>query len=270
MGSAVLNRLRVTVAAAVLSATLLALRGSAWPVWATAEQTGLLALSGLIGFIFGDNHFFRSLVILGPGRASLIASLAPVFTALLGVPVLGERLGSQAVAGMALTLGGVAWVMTDRERLGTPPHPEGSVYAGIRSGVYGALGQAAGYVISKLALSDGLDPLSASVIRIAAATAGVWILAVGGSSALRSLSALRDRKGALLMVSGAVSGPVLGVTLSLVALRHAEAGVAASITAVYPILTLLLASLFHRERVTVRVAAGAVISLAGVVVLFAR
>ena len=125
MGSAVLNRLRITTAFVLLALTLLVTRGAVWPVWATGRQTVLLALSGLIGFVFGDRHYFRSLVILGPGRASLLASTAPVVTVLLALPLLGEKPGPLALLGMALTLGGLP------RDLGPPapgasPAPEGS------------------------------------------------------------------------------------------------------------------------------------------------
>ena len=269
MGSVVLNRLRITIAAVFLSVSLVAIRGSLWPTWATTGQIALLAASGLIGFVFGDNNYFRSLVILGPGKAALIASLAPIFTALLGVPVLGETLGPVALVGMGLTLGGLLWVLGERDRL-LKAHVEGSALAGIVAGALGALGQAGGYVISKLALRGGLDPLSATVVRVAAAVVAVWALALVGGGAARSLAALRDRDGALFIVGGAFFGPFLGVTLSLVALQHTEAGVAASITAIYPILTLTLSSRFHGERITARVIGGTLLAFAGVVVLFFR
>ena len=73
MGSVVLNRLRISTACVLLSLALLATRGAPWPVWATGAQVGWLAASGLVGFVFGDTWYFRSLVILGPGRAALLA-----------------------------------------------------------------------------------------------------------------------------------------------------------------------------------------------------
>jgi drug/metabolite transporter (DMT)-like permease len=72
------------------------------------------------------------------------------------------------------------------------------------------------------------------------------------------------------MVGGAVFGPFLGVTLSLTALMFIQAGVAASITAFYPVLTMLVAARFHGERVTIRSLAGAVVASVGVAVLFLR
>jgi len=278
MGSAVLNRLRITVAAVLLGTALLVMRGSLWPTWATSTQVGLLALSGLIGFVFGDSYYFRSLVILGPGRAALLASLAPLFTVLLAWPVLGEIPGPLALLGMALTLSGIFWVLWERGRResvhGGTHRPvadgSGSAAMGVVAGVLAAIGQAGGYVISGLALRTGLDPLSATVVRIAAAVVGVWALALAQGGAARSFEALRDRRGTLFMVGGAVSGPFLGVTLSLTALKFIEAGVAASITAIYPLLTLLLASRFHGERLTPRTLGGTAIAVAGVVVLFLR
>jgi drug/metabolite transporter (DMT)-like permease len=82
--------------------------------------------------------------------------------------------------------------------------------------------------------------------------------------------ALRDRAATAFMVGGAICGPFLGVTLSLNALRYIEAGVAASITAFYPVLATLIASRLHGERLTWRLMTGALVAVAGVVVLFMR
>jgi drug/metabolite transporter (DMT)-like permease len=269
MGSAVLNRLRITVACVFLGVTLLVTRGSPWPFWATSLQVVLLAVSGLVGFVFGDRFYFKSLVILGPSRATLLVSISPIFTALIAWPVLHELPGRFALLGMALTLSGVAAVMSGKAS-GRMVHVEGSALAGVVAGLLGALGQAGGYVISKVALRGGLDPISATVIRVVAATIGIWILAASGGAVSGTLSALRDRRASAFMVGGAFMGPFLGVTLSLTALRYIQAAVAASITAIYPVLTLLLASLFHRERITLRTMAGTLVAVAGVVVLFLR
>ena len=269
MGSVVLNRLRISVAAGFLCTALFVLHGSPWPVWATSWQVGLLAASGLVGFVFGDTYYFRSLVILGPGRAALVTSTAPIFTVLFAWPLLGERPGPLVLLGMSLTLGGIAWVIWEREHP-TQAHVEGSMLVGVVAGVLAAVGQAGGYVLSKLALRTGLDPLSAPVIRIVAAAVGIWLLAAAQRDVRRSLAALRDRRGSAFMVGGAFFGPFLGVTLSLTALKFIEAGVAASITAIYPVLTLLLSSRFHGERLTLRTMAGALVAVAGVVVLFLR
>jgi drug/metabolite transporter (DMT)-like permease len=269
MGSLTLNLLRITVATLFLSLALLALRGTPWPTWATSEQVLLLSLSGWVGFVFGDTFFFRSLVILGPGRAALLGSLAPLFTALLGWPLLGEAPGPWTVLGMALTLGGIFIVLRERQRT-EEVHVEGSPRAGVLAGVLGALGQAVGYVISKQALRTGIDPLSATVVRIGAAAVIAWGVWLWHRDRGRVLQALRDRRATAFMVAGAFFGPVLGVTLSLTALELIEAGVAASIIAISPVLTILLSARFHGERLTWAAFLGAIIAVSGVVVLFLR
>ena len=270
LGPAVLNRLRLAIALVFLTLTLLVARGSPWPTWATPVQLGLLALSGLIGFVFGDNYGFRSIVVLGPGRATLVMSLAPLFTLLLAWPLLGERPGPLVLVGMTLLLGGLAWVLLERAQE-THEHASGSVAAGITAGVLAALGQAGGYVLSKLALVSGIDPLSATVVRAAAAVLAIWSWAIVRGEAGPTLAAARrDRGGTLFAAAGAFAGPFLGVTLSLVALQFIEAGVAASITAFFPVLTILIAMRFHHQRITARLLLGALVAVAGVIVLFLR
>jgi drug/metabolite transporter (DMT)-like permease len=269
MGSQVLNRLRLTTACALLMAALVVTRGAAWPVWATRPELGLLAVSGLAGFVFGDGWYFRSLVILGPGRAVLVTSLAPIFTLALGWPLLHEHPGPLAILGMLLTLGGVTWVMS-ASRASTPAHAEGSATMGVVAGVLGALGQAGGYVLSKAAMRGGIDPLSATVVRVSTAAVAAWLLAAFAREVPRTLAALRDRRGAALMVGGAWFGPFMGVTLSLTALRYIDAGVASSITAITPVLAMFIAARMHGEKLTARALAGALVAVAGVVVLFLR
>ena len=269
MGSLVLNRLRITTAALFLGAALWLTKGSPWPVWATSAQVGVLAVSGLVGFVFGDSFYFRALVILGAGKATLLTSLAPIFTALLARVFLGETLGTRAMLGIGLTLGGLVWVLWGRVQ-SEHRHPEGSVLVGVVSGVLAAVGQAVGYVLSKEGLRDGLDPLSATVIRVAAAFVAVWLLAPAQGGWRRNVEALRDRVAARAMVGGAFFGPFLGVTLSLFALAHTSTAIAASIMACYPIPTILLAARFHRERITPRMASGALATITGVLILFLR
>jgi drug/metabolite transporter (DMT)-like permease len=115
-----------------------------------------------------------------------------------------------------------------------------------------------------------LHPLDATLVRLAAGAAGAWALALFAREGRRTLAALRDRRATAFLVAGALAGPVTGVTLSLLALQYIDAGVAASITACSPILALLIAWRFHGERLSWRVSAGALVAVAGVVVLFQR
>jgi drug/metabolite transporter (DMT)-like permease len=240
-----------------------------WPTWATTPATLALALSGMIGFVFGDSFGFRSIVILGPGRASLLASTAPLFTTALAWPLLHQHPGTMALLGMVLTLSGTAFVFSTPSKR-HHGHAEGGIAMGIASGLLGALGQAGGYVLSKVALRTGLDPLSGTVIRVGCACVTIWIMTGMARQVVPTLSALRDARSTVFMLGGALLGPCLGVLLSLTSLQLIEAGVAASITAVSPLFAMLIAAKFHNERLTWRALVGSVFAVAGIVVLFRR
>jgi drug/metabolite transporter (DMT)-like permease len=269
MRSSTLNLLRITVALGFLMLALWVRRGAPWPAWATPEQLALLSISGVIGFVLGDGFYFRALVILGPGRAALLGSLAPIFTVAIGWPLLGETPGAMATLGIALTSLGVFLVLRDRGS-SEEIHAEGSHAFGVLAGLLAALGQAVGYVISKQALWTGIDALSATVIRIAAAAVVAWAIASVTRDLARAREALSDGRATAFMAGGALFGPFLGVTLSLTALQHIEAGVAASIMASYPVITILISARLHGERLTGRVFAGMLVAVAGVIVLFLR
>ncbi len=270
MGSINVNRLRMLVAFACLCTTLLLWKGAPWPVWATGYQVAFLAASGAIGYVFGDSFGFRSMVILGTSRATLLTSLAPVFTTALAWPLLGEAPGPFALAGMALIFGGLAVVVLERAHE-LHESIEGSVAVGIGSGVLAALGQGVGYVLAKKALVTGIDPLSATVIRATAAVVLLWGWAIATRQAAPTFAAARAQPRAFgAAAAGAFCGPFTGVVLSLLALQFVAAGVAASITAFYPVIAILIAMRLGHDRITRRVWIGAALSVAGVVVLFLR
>ena len=269
MGSRILNRLRITAAWVFLTVAFLAVHRTPWPTWASAPATLALALSGMIGFIFGDTFQFRSIMILGPGRASLLSATAPLFTTALAWPLLQQRPGPLALLGMLLTVSGTAFVISGpaKQRGG---HDEGGIAVGIGAGLLGAIGQAGGYVLSKLALKTGLDPLSGTLIRVGCSSIAVWIITGVERQVEPTLAALRDVRSTLFMLGGAFLGPCLGVLLMLTSLHLIDAGVSASITAVAPLFAMLIAAKFHGERLTWRSLVGSVLAIGGIVVLFRR
>ena len=130
-----------------------------------------------------------------------------------------------------------------------------------------ALGQAGGLVLSKLGMG-AYDPFAATEIRVLAGAAGyVAILsALGWWPRVRQSFA--DRPALRSVAVGSFFGPFLGVSLSLIAIQRTLTGVAASLMALTPILIIPPVVLFRGERVGPGGIAGAVIAVAGVVLLF--
>jgi len=195
---------------------------------------------------------------------------APPMTALLGWCVLGETLSRTAVAGMSLTLAGIAWVLLARPAEATPigqePRPS-ALRRGIWLGLGGALGQAGGLVLSKLGMGD-YDAFSATQLRILAGLAGFAAIYTVIGFWPRFRAACLDRVALRQAAFGALLGPFLGVSLSLIAVQRTNTGIAASIMATTPLLVIPLSAWIDHEKIRWPDLAGAVLAIVGVALLF--
>jgi drug/metabolite transporter (DMT)-like permease len=270
IGAFNLNKLRIPIAAVCLGG-MLVLTGSLDALGRLSlGDYGWLALSGIIGLVLGDSSYFAALVILGPRRAALLMSAAPVMAALIAWPFLGETLGWLAWTGIFVTVGGIAWVTAEREFHGGPK-THGSKTLGVFLGLGGAAGQAIGIVIAKKVLVESdVEPLLATFVRMVAAALAIWSYATLRGQIRSTVAVLEDRRAAMAVSVGAILGPFIGVWLSLVSVKLIEAGVAATIMATVPVLILPLVILVYKERVSPRAALGAIVAVGGVAMLFLR
>lgn len=278
IGSLTVNLIRLVMAIALGALAGWALRGLPLPTDATPHAWLWLSISGLVGFTFGDLCLFRAFVVLGARLSSLMMSLVPPLTAVIGWALLGEVLGGRELAGMAMAVGGVVWALAERMRRtggrtagrpagAAPPALPGPTLWGVALGLGGALGQAGGLVLSKYGMG-GYDPFAATQIRVLAGTAGYIALFTALGRWGRVVRATADRRAMAHTATGAFFGPFLGVSLSLVAVQLVAAGVAASLMALTPVLIIPAVVLLGRERVGPGGVAGAVVAVAGVVLLF--
>ena len=84
------------------------------------------------------------------------------------------------------------------------------------------------------------------------------------------MKAFSNRSGVKFVLSGSVFGPVIGVSLSLFAVQHTKAGVAATLMGLVPVLIILPSALIFKEKITFYQVLGAFISVGGCVLLFLR
>jgi drug/metabolite transporter (DMT)-like permease len=134
----------VLVRGAVMLAlsTALVLRAGLSP-WGARDQRGLLVLRGVFGFA-ALSLFYSSLVHLPLAEANLIQYTNPVFTAILAVWVLRERMGRREVMCVAASLAGVVLVVRPASLLGGGPSVVSPHAAAVA--LAGALCSAAAYV----------------------------------------------------------------------------------------------------------------------------
>lgn len=266
-GAFALNQFRITVALILLSLILLvSQRGAGFPVIPRSGAVWL-AVSGLVGLTIGDLGYFGALLRLGPRMAAVLSALAPPITAVLAWPLLGESLGPRALGGMGLVLLGVVAVVLDRSG---DPIPAGHRLQGVLLGVLAAACQAIGLILSKQGMREGIDPLPGVVIRMAAATFGVWILALLTRQLAAPLRVWKDRTARWNGIGATILGPTLGVWLSLVATQKTQTGIAATLMATVPVLVLPLVILVRHEKVSPRSIFGAVLTVLGVALIFLR
>lgn len=231
---------------------------------------GWLALSALVGLSIGDTLFFRSLQILGPRRALMLATTSPIFAVIAGKLFLQEHLYFLTVAGVIFAVLGVGIVLSDsRANVEAPGLMPGSAKTGILAGLLAAICQAIGAVFSKFAMQgpDGneiCDPLEATFIRLL--LSGLIILSV--TILRRELGSIartikRDKLlGRLLL--GTALGTWLGIGASMLAYARADIGVAQTLMSTCPLFAIPVLWIRYRQRVTQIGWIGTLVALTGI------
>jgi len=122
-----------------------------------------IGLSGLLGYCVADLFIFSSFVRIGARNTMLIMTLSPVFSLVLSRIFLSEYLFPVHLAGIIITLAGIAWVILEKET-GESSGNRKDIGIGILLSVFGALFQTCAIVLSKIGLSEGLHPVSTNPI----------------------------------------------------------------------------------------------------------
>lgn len=266
VGSLSVNLIRLVIALLLISVFNLFTRGMMLPLDASSSAWFWLSFSGIIGFVIGDLFLFQAFVQIGARISMLIMSTVPPITAITGYILMGERISLLDLAGMVITIGGIALVILTKnsgEKIVRLTHPvKGLIFAFI-----GALGQAFGLVFSKFGM-ESYNPIAATQIRIIAAIFGFLIVITISKNWGNLWTALRDSKAMKHISIGSFFGPFIGVSLSLFAVQHASTGIVSTIMSITPILIIPMSIIILKEKVAPREIFGAVICLIGVSLLF--
>lgn len=269
LGSVVVNRIRLIFAALFLSITHWLMLSSPLPLQAEPYRWFWLGLSGVVGLVLGDAFLFQMYVWIGPRLGMLMMSLVPVISTVLAWLFLGETLALNQLAGIGLAVGGVAWVVLEQSGSGNgQPHTR-DYFKGILFGLGAAGGQALGLILAKKGLDGDFPALSGNLIRMLNAVAVMWFFTIVSGQAKPTLRRLVGQRRAITqVVGGAVTGPFIGVWMSLVAIQLTQIGVASTIMALPPVLLLPIGYFVFKERITGRAVMGTIIAMSGVAVLF--
>lgn len=230
-----------------------------------------LALSGVVGIVIGDAFYFRSLQILGPRLALMMATTSPIFSIVISSLVLNEIQTFSVVAGILLTVIGVVVVVSDRKAAKEAPGlMPGTISWGVWTGIIGAICQAAGGVLAKLGLEDQAtgenicDPLEGAFIRVLIATIGttVVVLARGGiSETMNKVFAWSQLK---LIIPATAIGTWLGIWLSQIAYQQSDAAIAQTLLATCPLFAIPIVWYSGKNKLTVISVLGTIAAIVGI------
>ncbi|MBQ6952589.1 MAG: DMT family transporter [Bacteroidales bacterium] len=280
LGSMTANVLRLTMAIVFLGVLLWVTVGHPYPVYASGQAWWWLALSALVGYVFGDWCLFNCYLSIGARFGQLFMTLAPPMAAIAGWAILGETLSWKSMLAMAVTLSGIAISILSRGdghrvHLTLP-------FKGVLLGLGAGLGQGVGLVLSKVGLQYYADAIPADAPRLMADMlpfASTMIRAVVGAAGFLGLMALqrdlprlrtavRDKEGMRYALIMTLFGPVLGVSLSLMAVQYTNAGIASTLMALTPVFILFPYAFLYKQRIKLREILGVAVSMTGVALFF--
>jgi len=273
LGALRANALRLALASVLLGC---------WVAWHgavdfTARSVHWLFVSGVVGFGFGDVCLFLAYPRIG-ARLAMLVSLcsAPVFGAALDWCL--QRTGftvTQSLISVAI-LAGVGMALLGGHRAGGQTaarwHPGSG--AGIVAALFAGFGQGCGAALSRhsqaIALIEGtvLDGIAQAFIRTLPGSAfsiAVWLL-VSKSRKVRPPQKI-TRHSWTWLAAAVMFGPVLGVSCFQWALSLQSSIVVLSITATAPVLIMPLAAWLDGDKPAPLAMLGAVIAVAGVILL---
>jgi len=222
-------------------------------------------LSILVGVILGNLAMVECLRRGTPRETELIISLKAPIVALLAYLYLGETLTLSDMIGGSVVLAGIALAVTsgkNREQSA----PKGHTGAVILFGGLAALSQGIGFLALKPAMLAGSEPVALSAIRLLGAAFVVSLIALWPFPNTREKATLTP---ALLLrtTTPGLIGYCISTTLLLYAFAHIEAGIAAVLGSLSPVLILPMAWIVEGRRPSLQASLGAFLSVFGCAII---
>jgi len=280
VGAMVTNVLRLVLATLFLGVLLWVTIGRPYPVYADGNTWLWLGLSALVGYVFGDYCLFNCYLYIGPRFGQLLMTLAPPMAAIAGWIMLGETLSWTSILAMAVTLAGIGISIMSRDgghhfKLDLP-------LKGVLLGIGAGIGQGVGLVLSKIGMQyyaeaipanapsamGAMLPFASTMMRAIIGGAGFLAILLLQKDFGKLRSAVKDPVAMKYASVITLFGPVLGVSLSLMAVRYANAGIASTLMALTPVFIIVPEVLIEGKRIRFKEIAGLAVSIAGVALFF--
>ena len=254
-GSAQIACLRLTVGALVFAALLLLTDRGGFRI--ALRDVPLFLGLGLMSVLFFTVCYFRAIEIMPLSTAAILLYTSPIWVMLMSALFFRERLTGRRL--LALGLAFLGCVLVSGVSGG------GLTLPGLLVGLGAGLGYALYSILGTVALRK-YPPLTVTTWTFLIAAAGCWPIC-GAGKLLRTLAAAPGGTMLwLIPLSGVVTAviPYLAYTKGL---QTTEAGRAAILATIEPVVATLIGSLIFRERLTPGAALGILLVLAAIALL---
>ena len=253
-------------------AMILAVACSLFGLWSTIDWRHWpeIAASILIGIILGNLAMVECLRLGGPRRTEVLLSLKAPLVAGMAFLAFGETLSARDLFGASLVLAGVLIAIlqgadpgSESERL------EGTYIKVICLGALAAAFQGFGFLVMRPAIHAGMDPIAASALRLTGAALAVSLVTLWPTAIFQKRAEITP----ILLFQTVLPGFIgygLSSTLLLYAYAHLDAGIAAILGSLSPILVLPIIWLKEGRRPTAQAFFGAGLAIAGAAVILSQ
>jgi len=209
----------------------------------------------------------KSYKLIGPRLGMLLMSFVPSISVILAYIFLNEMLTITQIIGIAITSTGLGIVVLQKKKVSEKFHftLKGSFY-----GMIAAFGQAVGLIFAKEAFNFAeLNEFVAAFVRILFSLILLVLLGRFLGLSKNPIRVFKNDKSALkLIIWGAILGPFLGITASLIAISNTNVGIASTLMATVPILMLPISKFYYKEELTLFSILGTVFAVLGIAVIF--
>jgi len=264
LGTFEFTRIQLTACAAIL-AIICAVLGF-WPsmLW---HHWPAFVVSSAVGILLGNLAMIACLRRGGPRRTEILLALKGPVVACLAYMWFGETLSLNVLVGGIIVLAGIFLAIqfggnehSDSDRL------RGNLIGVVLLGLLATVCQGFGFLVVKPAMAEGMEPLTVSAVRLLGAAFLVSIIALWPARAFQGSSQLTPRLLGRTILPGAI-GYIVSSSLLLYAFKHLDAGLAALLGSLSPVLVLPILWLTEGQAPRLPALLGALTSLAGTAVI---
>ena len=234
------------------------------------EYLNVIIVSGVIGIFLGDTLLFMALKRIGPRRNNILFSLAAPFTVILNILALQQKMSLIEITGCILIFIGVVVAISYGNSKNNNHRwelIEGSIKIGILFGILAALCQSIGLIMMKPILDQGADPIASAAIRCTISALLLSLTYISKSNLIGHNINFTTSTILKTIISGFL-GMALGMSLLLIALQKADAGIVATLSSTSPIMILFLLWIITKKIPSIGAWIGTIIAIIGTGLIF--